>query len=84
MQQCSSPAVIVDALRVGRKSEMTQFRCFFVDERDTVESFEPLDLKDEAEAVRRAEEMLRARATAVSAEIWESGRLVARVGSPGR
>ena len=49
---------------------MRRFRCFFVDERDCVESFEPIDLEDEAEAVRRAENMLRWRSTATAAELW--------------
>jgi hypothetical protein len=57
---------------------MRRFRCFFIDERG-LRGFEPIDLEDEAEAVRRAENMLRWRASATSAELWESGRLVAQV-----
>jgi hypothetical protein len=42
----------------GELIEMPRFRCFFIDDRNTVESFEPIDLGNEAEAVRRAEDML--------------------------
>lgn len=61
---------------------MRHFRCFLIDETDTVESFIPLELEDEVEAVRRAEAMLRARSKATSAEIWESGHLIAKVPAP--
>jgi hypothetical protein len=57
---------------------MRQFRCFFIGEDEAVETFEPIDLENEAEAVRRAERMLTSRPSA-AAEIWESGRLVARI-----
>jgi hypothetical protein len=57
---------------------MRRFRCLFVNERDCVESVEPIELEDKAQAVRRAKSMLQWRSTSASAEIRESGRLVAR------
>jgi hypothetical protein len=61
---------------------MPRYRCFFVDDRDKVESFEPFSLGDEAAAVKRAEDMLLLRPWARYAELWESGHLVARIDPP--
>jgi hypothetical protein len=61
---------------------MPRFRCFFIDDRDTVESFESIDLGNEAEAVRRAEDMLFSRPWARCAELWESGHFVTLVDHP--
>jgi hypothetical protein len=62
---------------------MPRFLCFFIDDDNTVASFERLELEKEDEAVRRAQEMLRSRFRVASVEIWESGHFVARIPRPG-
>jgi hypothetical protein len=58
---------------------MPRFLCFFINNDDTVGSFERLELEQEAEAIRRVGEMLQGRTLAVSAEIWAGGQFVARI-----
>ena len=58
---------------------MPRFRCFLIDDDNTVRSFETLELANEEEATHRAEEMLRSSSRAASIEIWESGRFVTRI-----
>ena len=58
---------------------MARFRCFFINEGDRVERFEPFESASETEAVNRAYEMLRSNSQAAAVEIWESGHFVARI-----
>jgi hypothetical protein len=58
---------------------MRSFRCFFINDDDTVGSFEVLEVDNEAEAIFRARQMLRSQSFAASAELWETGRFVARI-----
>ena len=60
-------------------NEKRYFKCFFIAWDEAVESIEAVELVDEAAAIRRAQEMLRSKPILRSAEIWESGRFVARL-----
>ena len=61
---------------------MKQFRCFFINEDDTVGSFEPLEVEHDEDAVLKAEAMLRSQYSASAAELWAEGHLVARIQRP--
>lgn len=58
---------------------MPRFRCFFIDESDQVERFEPCESASEADARNRAYELLRSNSKALAVEIWDSGHFVARI-----
>ena len=61
---------------------MKRFRCFFINEDDTVGSFEPLEVERDEDAILRAEAMLSSQYSASAAELWAEGHLVARVQRP--
>jgi hypothetical protein len=61
---------------------MRQFRCFFINEDDSVSSFEPLEVERDEEAVLKAEAMLRSQYAASAAELWAEGHFVVRVQRP--
>ena len=61
---------------------MKQFRCFFINEDDTVGSFEPLEVECNEDAISMAEAMLRSQYSASGAELWVEGHFVARIQRP--
>ena len=62
---------------------MKRFRCFFINEDDTVGSFEPLEVERDEDAILKAEAMLSSQYSASVAELWAEGHFVARVQRPG-
>jgi hypothetical protein len=56
-----------------------KFRCCFVSDEGKVLDFEMLDVRNEAEATRRAQGMLYARGIAAAVELWDTSHLVSRV-----
>ena len=62
---------------------MKRFRCFFINNDDTVGSFEPLEVKRDEDAILKAEAMLRSQYSASAAEVWAGGHLLARIRRPG-
>ncbi len=58
---------------------MPRFRCFLINQDDTVGNFESLELESEEQAIQRTKDLLRSSSLAVAAELWESGHFVARV-----
>ena len=68
-----------DDYKLAAVYEMKLFRCFFIGEDEAIRCLEEIVVVDEAEALRRAQVMLRSQSAATSVEIWEWGRLVARI-----
>jgi hypothetical protein len=58
---------------------MASFRCFFINDADTVDGFESIEDATEHEALRRAYGMLQSNSLAVAVEVWQAGRLVSRI-----
>ena len=61
---------------------MKRFRCFFIDEDDTVGSFEPLEVERNEDAIPKVDALLRSQSSASAAEILAEGHLVARIQRP--
>ena len=61
---------------------MKQFRCLFINEDDTVGSFEPLEVERDEDAIPKVEAMLSSQYSASAAELWAQGHLVARIQRP--
>ena len=61
---------------------MPRFSCLFIDETGKVESFESCESADDADAVKRARDMLLGHSFASAVELWESGHFVTSIPRP--
>jgi hypothetical protein len=56
------------------------YRCYFTGSDDRIQSYEPIECEDDAEAALKAQELLAA-SHFTSAELWQGKRLVAKWGN---
>ena len=60
-----------------------RYRCYFTNADDRIQSYEPIECEDDAEAALKAQELLAA-SHFTSAELWQGKRLVAKWGNAAR